>query len=188
MSFRRLGAALLVLTGSLALAGAGWIHGKARLSQALLEHAWSKARQGDHRPQPWPWADTWPVARIESPRLGIELIVLSGASMRNLAFAPAHFHGTALPGHDGNFVVAGHRDTHFRFLSSLGIGDQIVVETPAGAERLYQVTEVAVIEADDRSVLGPTYEDAITLVTCYPFEGIERPTQRYAVRAVERRS
>ena len=55
---------LLLLTSSATLLVFGlWIPLKAVIAQELLEMAWaeSQARQTDSRP--WPWADTWPVAR-----------------------------------------------------------------------------------------------------------------------------
>ena len=45
-----------------------------------------------------------------------ELYVIEGDSHRELRRGPGHLVGTALPGEDGNCVIAGHRDTHFRVL------------------------------------------------------------------------
>ena len=40
--------------------------------------------------------------------------------------------GTALPGGSGNVGFAGHRDTFFRALHKIRLGDDILVTTPAG--------------------------------------------------------
>ena len=134
MTLRRWAALALILAGLLALGEAGWIRAKAELAQVLLDRAWTRARSGDESPRPWPWADTWPVARLVAPAHDVDTIVLSGASLRNLAFAPSHFDGTPLPGRPGNAVIAGHRDTHFRFLENLLPGDELLIETAnAGA-------------------------------------------------------
>jgi sortase A len=37
--------------------------------------------------KPWPWADTWPVARIAVPRLSVQAVVLAESSGQALAFA-----------------------------------------------------------------------------------------------------
>ena len=134
-----------LVAGALLLAGLGavgeglWIHLKARLAQGLTLWAWQRTLAGEERARPWPWADTWPVARLAAPEQGIDLLVLSGTSGRSLAFGLGHLNGTPPPGAEGNSVVAGHRDTHFRFLRRLAPGDDLSVVTTSGAERRYRV-------------------------------------------------
>ena len=65
-----------------------WIHVKARLAQTLLHRAWERTIAGETHVKPWPWADTWPVARLRVPAHGIDLVVLDGMTGRTLAFAP----------------------------------------------------------------------------------------------------
>ncbi|MFP6625625.1 MAG: sortase, partial [Deltaproteobacteria bacterium] len=96
------------------IGGAVYIHAKAELSQVLLKRAWARTLEYGEPSRPWPWADTWPVARLRVPRLGIDQVVLAGASGASLAFAPGHLSGTASPGETGSTVISGHRDTHFR--------------------------------------------------------------------------
>ncbi len=87
-------AALFALLG-LVLVGQGlWIHAKALLAQVLLERAFEQTLATGAPVKPWPWADTWPVARIEFPRLGKSVIVLAGSSGQALAFGPGHVEGT----------------------------------------------------------------------------------------------
>ena len=116
-----------------------YIHAKAVLAQILLETAWVETLNGHVEVKPWPWADTWPVSRLTVPRLGIRRIVLAGASGSSLAFGPGLFSGTPLPGSTGNTVVAGHRDTHFRFLQDLKPGDAITIQTPDAKLHDYQI-------------------------------------------------
>src|SRR5512134_469774 len=94
----------------------GWIYAKALLAQHMLQHAWARTLAGEREVRPWPWADTWPVARLRVPVHGIDLIVLDGVSGRTLAFGPGHAGGSAPPGAPGTAIISGHRDTHFRFL------------------------------------------------------------------------
>ena len=110
-------AAILCVAGLVLLGQGVWIHAKALLAQVLLERAFA-ASLADGRPvKPWSWADTWPVARIEVPRLGKNVIVLHGASGQALAFGPGHLARTPVAGELGHAVYAAHRDTHSAFLA-----------------------------------------------------------------------
>lgn len=177
----------VVAAAGLALLAAGlWIPAKAWLAGRLLERSWRNARAGATATRPWPWADTFAVARLRVPRLGVDAIVLAGASGRTLAFAPGHVDGTAPPAGDGNCALAGHRDTTFRFLRELRPGDTIEIEAASGLRRRYAVRETAVVDQADTGVLAPTDAPALTLVTCWPFDAL-RPggRGRYVVRAVD---
>jgi sortase len=129
MSRFRPGSRLLtiLIAGLLAIGGwqvweGSWIYAKARLAQVLLQRAWSRALAGEAMPKPWPWADTWPVARLRMQHPSVDLIVLAGASGRTLAFGPGHVTSSALPGQEGTVMLTGHRDTHFRFLRAVTPG------------------------------------------------------------------
>jgi sortase A len=62
-------------------------------------------------------------------------------------------------------------------------GDRIVVKTVDG-EYAYEVREMRVVPPNDVSVLAPTAEPVLTLVTCYPFDYIGSAPKRFIVRAV----
>ena len=61
-----------------------YIQAKAWLAQVLIKQAWARTLEGEAQAKPWPWADTWPVARISVPGRDIERYVLSGAIPTNL--------------------------------------------------------------------------------------------------------
>ncbi len=105
-------AALLAL-GFWQLGQGAYIPAKAWLAQELMQRAWLRVSAGEDRAAPWPWADTWPVARLSAKSHDVDLIVLAGGSGRTLAFGPGHLGASALPGEVGNMIIAGHRDTHF---------------------------------------------------------------------------
>ena len=109
-----------------------WIPAKAWLAQGMMQHAWLRAGHGESHAKPWPWADTHPVAMLSARDGDIELSVLAGGSGRTLAVAPGHLSASVLPGDTGNSVIAGHRDTHFRFLKDLKHGDTLHVERSDG--------------------------------------------------------
>jgi sortase A len=184
---------LLALASAALLAIAAWelgqasrIEAKAWLAQWLIEEAWDRASKGERHPRPWPWADTWPVARLEVPRLAVSRMLLSGASGRVMAFGPGHLNGTPLPGDPGNSVISGHRDTHFRFLRELRPGDRIEVTRPDGIRRSYGVIKMWVVEQSDTRILRATDEARLTLITCWPFDALmPGGPMRYVVRAGE---
>jgi sortase A len=175
--------ALLLATGVVQGVRGGWIHAKAGLAQVLLHRSWERTRAGGVEEKPWPWADTWPVARLTFPGGG-EHIVLAGATGRNLAFAPGHLDGSSEPGGGGTCVIAGHRDTHFSDLDRLEKGQTVVLEDAGGRSRSYRVVTTAVVEERDTWVITDNDGPTLVLVTCWPLDSpLPGGSQRYVVWA-----
>ena len=161
-----------------------YIPAKAWVAQELMQRAWRRAEGGEDQAAPWPWADTYPIARMSAKGGDIDLIVLEGSSGRTLAFAPGHLSASVLPGETGNTVIAGHRDTHFQFLQYMKKGESILFETTAGKKHLYQVTGIDVVDSRRGSLLLDTESPMLSLVTCYPFSAYEPGSpMRYVVTA-----
>jgi sortase A len=169
---RRVVIAALVVLGAGLLAAGLWLPAKAALAQQLLNRAWNAATTSGAVVQPWPWADTWPVARLTLPGAREPLTVLAGASGRALAFAPALLDGSALPGTHGVTVIAGHRDTHFRALATLAIGDEFTLERPDGWLYTYEVAALDVVDSARAELRLDTDESIVALVTCWPFDAV----------------
>ncbi len=165
--------AVLLVAGLALASNAMYIHAKALLAQGLLHRAWTETQATGAAVKPWPWADTSPVARLIVPAQDVDLLVLAGATGRTLAFGPGHHDGSSLPGEAGNTLLSAHRDTHFRFLQQLSIGDLLIVELPAGQRFHYRVRKTLVANQQDLSLSRLTPEPTLTLVTCYPFDAIE---------------
>lgn len=176
-------AALLAL-GFWNLGQGAYIPAKAWFAQELMQHAWLRVTAGADRAAPWPWADTWPVARLTVKSQDVDLIVLAGGSGRTLAFGPGHLGASAEPGDVGNSIIAGHRDTHFAFLRDVEVGEFIGVETRRGQGHLYEVVGVDVVDARKGSLVLDTQQSMLSLVTCYPFDALEAGGPlRYVVTA-----
>jgi sortase A len=177
-------AVLLLVVGSWQFGRGAWIQAKAWLAQGLIAHAWSRTLEGERDVKPWTWADTWPVARLSVPRLGIERYVLAGADGAAMPFGPGHMQGTALPGAPGNSLVGGHRDTHLAFMRRLRVGDLLAVERADGARVSYRVATADVLDRREIWVAKQEGPTRLTLVTCYPFDalGADGPL-RYVVVA-----
>lgn len=192
---RRAPSALMILTACLLAVGlwqigeGSWIYAKARLAQFLLQRAWSRTLAGESTVKPWPWSDTWPVARLRVPSQGIDVIVLNGAYGRTLAFGPGYAESSSFPGSPGTTILTGHRDTHFEFLKRLKQDDEIVVETAAGSTQRYLVLDSQIVDARTASIALADGEDQLVLVTCYPFDTIvPGGPLRYVVSAAPRTS
>jgi sortase A len=162
----------LVLLGLWQTGGGVWIYMKAHLAQVLLQRAWASTLAGQQDVKPWPWADTWPIARLIVPGLGIDQIVLEGAYGRTLAFGPGHVESTGPLEGSGNIILTGHRDTHFRFLEKIQTGETILLQGRTGAWHRLTVQDRQVVDSHTASI--PTHEDKtqLILVTCYPFDAI----------------
>jgi sortase A len=122
------------------------------------------------------------VAELSIPRVRLSAVVLHGSDARTLRRGPGHLENTALPGESGNAVIAGHRDSFFRPLQDVELGDDIFVDTPRGRFR-YRVSSLDVVDPHDLSVLEPTGGSILTLITCYPFRVLGPAPDRYVVRA-----
>lgn len=175
----------LLVFGSWNVGHGAYIYAKAALAQLLLRQAWQDTQQGQAAVKPWPWADTYPVARLTMPQQDVDLIVLAGASGRTLAFGPGHVDGTPLPGAAGNSVLSAHRDTHFAFLQHVQLGDEFSVENAQGQKKRYVARATRIVDQSDVSVMLATTEAELTLVTCYPFDAIRAGGPlRYIVTAL----
>lgn len=124
------------------------------------------------------------IGEIHIARLGLAAVIVQGDSSDILQRAVGHLADTALPGEAGNVVLAAHRDTFFRPLKGIRIGDAIAVVTPAG-DYEYLVISTAVVAPDAIEVLRPTTERILTLVTCFPFSYLGSAPNRFIVRARE---
>ena len=155
--------------------------GKAKLSQVLIERSWHKDQKGT---KPWPWADTWPVAKITAPSVELEAWVLAGASGHALSFGPGLADGSVAIGEPGVAMIAGHRDTSFQPLQHLAVGDSIYLENESGQSFKYRITGMSIADARFSSIATQTEEATLVLVTCYPFNALTAGGPlRYVVQA-----
>jgi len=186
-----LAALALVLAGLSLLGYVGWQYwgtnwlarqDQAEVTQDLLS-AWRGDPAVDVPVGPLGAADPGDaMALVRIPRFGQRFVVpvIEGVRPEDLAQGLGHYPGTALPGQDGNFAVAGHRVTHgepFRQMPELRPGDEVLVET-ADAVYTYRLTSNPndlVVQPRDTWVLDPVPgrpsgappgRARITLTTC----------------------
>jgi sortase A len=112
--------------------------------------------------------------------LHLSVIVREGIDDTTLRRAAGHVPVTALPGEAGNFVVLGHRDTLFRPLRGLEVGDRVRVRTADG-EFNYGVDSIGVVLPENVD-LSESSGAGMTLVTCFPFDFIGPAPRRFVAR------
>ena len=122
------------------------------------------------------------IAKLSIPRLTSVLYVLEGTDDQDLKRGPGHLQGTVMPGRNGNCVIAGHRDTHYRMLKDIEKGDEILVESRQGTYK-YRVTGISVVTPDNTDSLQPTSNGVLNLITCFPFNYVGSAPRRFIVHA-----
>jgi sortase A len=142
---------------------------------------WSEKRIRDFEESLKVEADP-PLALMTIDRLDIHVPVYNGTDEFNLNRGTGRIKGTAWIDSPGNLGIAGHRDGFFRGLKDIEIGDHIKLQTASGTVN-YRVSSVVIVDPDDVSVLAPTEETALTLVTCYPFYYVGHAPKRFIVKA-----
>lgn len=123
-----------------------------------------------------------PQAVLRIDHLDINVPVYNGADEFNLNRGVARIIGTGRVGEAGNLGIAGHRDSFFRPLKDIEVGDTLELETFDGTEA-YRVSSIEIVDPTALHVLGPSETRTVTLVTCYPFYYVGNAPQRFIVKA-----
>jgi sortase A len=177
-----IGVVCLIWTGTVSMSAVAY---QAR-QRALLERPISSAeeleanrlRDADVRPTGLAGS----IGRLEIPRIGLSAVVAEGDDENTLKVAVGHLPDTPLPWQEGNAALAGHRDTFFRPLRRIRVGDDIHLATPRGDYR-YRVTRHTVVDPEELWVLDASSGAALTLITCYPFDFVGPAPRRFVVHA-----
>jgi sortase A len=115
------------------------------------------------------------------PRVGVSSVVVEGDDADPLRIAVGHLPDTPLPWESGNSALAGHRDTFFRRLEELEMGNEIHFATTYG--RLsFRVRDLMVVDPDAVWVLSPSAGADLRLITCYPFHHVGPAPRRFIVQ------
>lgn len=122
------------------------------------------------------------IGSLTIPALNRKLTIYEGTENKELKKGVGHFIKSVLPGENDNCVLSGHRDTVFRQLGNLKIGDLLIVETSAG-KFTYEINGTRIVHADDKTVIVPLDHAVLTMTTCYPFNYIGPAPDRYIVSA-----
>jgi sortase A len=178
----RVASYFFLVLGILALGYAGYVVLDAHAYQAYEQAKFENVSPGQAPPPPLVVGGV--IGEIQVPRLHLKAIVVQGDSHTILRRAVGHIPETALPGTPGNVVLAGHRDTFFRPLRNIRLGDAIDLKTPDG-EFQYLVESTQVVPASNLEVLNASHGHTLTLITCFPFDYLGPAPNRFIVRARE---
>src|ERR1700727_328062 len=116
-------------------------------SQKNLDAAWDQQAATVNASEQTKMAPEQILTRIRVPKIGMDAIVVEGASVKELSEGPGHMRETAEPGEAGNAVITGHRDTFFRHIYELTKGDQIQVQRN-GRNFTYEVTSQKIVKPE----------------------------------------
>ena len=114
--------------------------------------------------------------------LGLHIPVYYGANPDQLKIGIGQIERTALPGENNNTILSGHRDTVFRQLEKVAVGDVLSISTYAG-QFTYKVRKIRIVDKDDRTVIVPKPKATLTVITCYPFGFFGHAPKRYVIIA-----
>jgi sortase A len=124
-----------------------------------------------------------PLAILRIPKINLEVPVFNDTDDLTLNRGVGRILGTAQVGTPGNLGIAGHRDGFFRGLQNIAPGDVLELVRPGHSDR-YAVSQIQIVSPEDTSVLNPTAEPTLTLVTCFPFYFVGHAPKRFIVTAL----
>ncbi len=116
------------------------------------------------------------------PSISLKYPLIHGTLDEHLAKGIGHYAGSVYPGEGGNVIISGHRDTVFRNLGDLKMGDTITINTSYGSYT-YKASSTRIVDKNDRTVIVPSDKEMLTMTTCYPFSYIGSAPKRYIVIA-----
>jgi len=118
------------------------------------------------------------------PRIDAKLPIIEGTDPDDLEKGVGHYKSSAYPGQQNQIVLSGHRDTVFRHMGELKIGDLVTIQLPYG-NFSYKIKNTKIVKADDRSIIKSTSpKEVLTITTCYPFSYIGNAPDRYIITAI----
>jgi sortase A len=167
--------------GILALSYAGFSFADSHVYQAVETRKFERAIRP---PKPRILAEGDIIGEIQVPRLRLNAIVVQGDSSASLRRAVGHLAKSALPGEWGNVALAGHRDTFFRPLRDIRLGDEIRFKTRERSFE-YRVESIEVVAPTDIRVLNSSTGHDLTLLACFPIHYLGPAPKRLVVRARE---
>jgi len=156
------------------------------LSAAIDLRLWSDKRIAAYKESLNKHTDG-PRAILRISKINLEVPVFNDTDELTLNRGVGRIHGTAQFGRPGNLGIAGHRDGFFRGLREISAGDLLELDLQERKDQ-YVVGNIRIVSPEDTSVLAPTAQPTLTLVTCFPFYYVGSAPQRYIVTASLRNS
>lgn len=160
------------------------IQTKASLEKAkeiITGHSGEPAQKRDKNSPPPEMGDT--VGLLTIPKIKAELAIVEGTNPDDLEKGVGHYKGSYFPGDAGQIVLSGHRDTVFRRLGKLKLGDSLKMQMPYG-NFTYEITNTKIVKSDDTTIITLQHEkEELIITTCYPFRYVGNAPKRYIIYA-----
>lgn len=123
------------------------------------------------------------VGILEIPKIESELAIIEGTDPDELEKGVGHYKGSYYPNENGQIILSGHRDTVFRKIGELELGDELKLKLSYG-DFSYKIIETKIVDDEDTSIITLQNEkEELILTTCYPFRYIGNAPQRYIMYA-----
>jgi sortase A len=123
------------------------------------------------------------VGLLAIPKIKAELAIIEGTDPDDLEKGVGHYKGSFYPSDQGQIVLSGHRDTVFRRLGELKIGDSLKMQMPYG-NFTYEITHTKIVNSNDTSIITlQKQKEELIVTTCYPFRYIGNAPKRYIIYA-----
>ncbi|GGE28126.1 hypothetical protein GCM10011571_32780 [Marinithermofilum abyssi] len=107
------------------------------------------------------------IGTLDIPSISANIPIFQGAGDQQLAKGAGNHLSTALPGEPDTVAIGGHRETAFRHLEDVKVGDPIVIHTKEGKAFFYLATKTWITDAGDRDVVRRTGKQVLRLYSCY---------------------
>ena len=155
---------------------------KAAVGQYLLNAAWKETLNTSVKSKPWADADFQLIGKLTVPRLNVSRVILSSASGEAMSWGV----GSVIPFKSSSIsspiILAGHRDTHMKFMSKLRIGDHLELQSHDGSIKSYKIVTSEVTTTPQLTLNDQTENnDKLILTTCWPFNGVQSGPERYVM-------
>ncbi|GAA5415678.1 sortase D [Paraliobacillus ryukyuensis] len=181
-------AVLLMLVGVAFLAVGGYKFYKTQAAEKeSLKEAHALLEKNDDKQKIDPTAfkpkTNETVGLLEIPSIDASLAIVEGTDPDDLEKGVGHYAGSAYPAQNDQVVLSGHRDTVFRRLGDVSIGDTFTIKLPHG-DFDYEMIDSKIVDADDTSIIKSTApNEELVITTCYPFSYVGNAPERYIIYA-----
>jgi sortase A len=135
----------------------------------IPEHLQAIMQTYENLPIPTPGPQA--ARQMQIPKISVNAPVVMGDNWEQLKKGIGQHLNTANPGQKGNMVVSAHNDIFgelFKDLDKLQPGDEVIVITQ-DRSYTYVVTGTQIVNPTDVSVMDPTDDATLTLISCYPY-------------------
>jgi sortase A len=181
MIFMALGCCL-VLGGVLGIAKASLMPIKAIVGQHYLEVAWQKSLRTNETEKPWRSADFYTIGELKVPRLRISRVILNTISGEAMAWGIGRINNVKPQSASGPVILAGHRDSHMKFMYELNVGDKIELIMSDGLMQTYIVSKTEITNKPELEIPESiNKKNSLILSTCWPLNSSKQGFQRYII-------